>query len=72
MAKMKSLFKTVIITEAGKKRTCKHDKTHSIQKGEYVLIIKEGLYEKPYCKKCAKIIIKQAKDILDDLEQKTL
>jgi len=68
MAKVKSLFKPIIMTTAGRSRKCYHSKSHSISKGDFVLEIRDGQITRGYCCVCAKQMLEQAAAQLTSFE----
>jgi hypothetical protein len=67
MPKFKSLLKRYEIVEAKRRRTCKHNSSHRICKGEKCLVIYEGERGDPYpyCWECACEILKNAHESVE-------
>ena len=67
MPKYKSLLKRHEVVTAKRKRTCKHNRSHIICKGEKCLVIYEGEMARafPYCWDCASEILKNAQVAID-------
>lgn len=69
MAKFKSVLKKVELKAAGKKRKCYHNKDHTINKGEAVLEVTDGMFKiSGYCLECALKMIEKTNDKMRELE----
>ena len=71
MGQYKSLLKRYDVEVAERKRTCKHNRTHSIYQGESCLVVREGQTGRyVYCMPCAREMFKKAsEDILIEIAQ---
>ena len=69
MAKYKSVLKTLSVVVARRRRKCYHDDAHAIQKGQFVLAVKDSMYNAScYCSECALQMISHCRKKLNDIE----
>lgn len=69
MSRMKSLLKTMEITEAGRRHSCRRDEGHIIAKGQKRLTISEDGDKQNYCLDCAKKMMAQSLGKLSQLNE---
>lgn len=66
--RIKEILHTARIDRAPGKRMCRGDRqNHIIPRGSAFLSIKDGLGEKSYCPKCARIILERGRKNIDAL-----
>jgi hypothetical protein len=69
--RIKEILHTADIAKSPGRRMCRGDReNHSIQPGDWFLRVKDGLGEKSYCLKCARVILDRGKVKLDKLVAK--
>lgn len=69
MGRPRSLLRSVSITTAGRRHTCKSDDTHVLLKGDPILVVKIERDDFHYCIDCALKFIKTAQQRLSALEE---
>lgn len=69
MPKYRSIMLQHRAKPAGKRRLCRHDKRHVIEKGEPVLEIKNGMTWFGYCWSCSQKILQLATNEISTVTQ---
>lgn len=64
MGKPRSLLRTLSVTAAGKRHTCRSDKNHVLHKGDPMLIVKVDRDSAHYCIDCGLKFINNARQQL--------
>jgi hypothetical protein len=69
MPKVKSMVKKNLVEIAKGQRTCHHDRSRKIPKGEICLVVYDGYRDRHcYCKEVALRMITEARDQLNRIE----
>jgi hypothetical protein len=70
MASIRRILRGVSITVAGRASGCKHNRKHTVRKGEHRLLIKNpgpAGGERGYCAECGLAILEAAQEDLESL-----
>ncbi len=68
MPRFKSVLKSCVVETAKGKRSCRHNKSHSILKGQKCLVIREGSYRRyVYCVVCAEKMLRADEDKIEGI-----
>lgn len=69
MARQRSLLRTVSVSTAGRRHSCRSDDSHVLLKGDTMLVVKVDRDKFHYCTQCALLFIDTARRTLTALAE---